>query len=234
MIAPPIHHLHMHVALRAARKAFKEIRHQFSLQIAYQRHIHLIIHRISRPPAEVDSSDRQRLIHRHHKIPGTHDALLIAQRNPECLTQRDAYILHRVVLVDIEIALAHQRQIEPAMPRKQLQHVIEKPYPRLDRVHALPIDHQRQRDLRLRRIALDCPSPHRIFARAHAHSPFNFARCTMATTTVAVISPIQTPSSTGCPFNSTGPPLIAPADAHNTTTLFRCGLKGSSLPVLSS
>ena len=57
--------------------------------------------------------------------------------------------------VDIQVADALQLQIESAMPRKQLEHVIEEADPRRNGIAALSIDIQSQGDLRLRRIALD-------------------------------------------------------------------------------
>ena len=41
------------------------------------------------------------------------------------LAERDAEILDRVVLIDVEIAVGLDAQVEGAMPRDQLQHVIE-------------------------------------------------------------------------------------------------------------
>src|SRR6266478_7497866 len=66
------------------------------------------------------------------------------------------------MLIDIQIARTLQRQIEPAMPRKQLQHVIKKPNPRRHLVDTLPIDRQLQCNLRLGRISSDRCCPHTL------------------------------------------------------------------------
>ena len=43
------------------------------------------------------------------------------------LTHDDSDILHRVVFVDIDVALGLDRQIEESMFRHQLQHMVEEP-----------------------------------------------------------------------------------------------------------
>jgi hypothetical protein len=53
------------------------------------------------------------------------DALHIAQRLFHCLTQRDANILGGVVLVDMQIALGPDRQVDPRMPRQEIEHMVK-------------------------------------------------------------------------------------------------------------
>ena len=57
-------------------------------------------------------------------------------------TQRDADVLDGVVLVDVEIAAGVHVQIEAAMPRDQIEHVIEKTDARVIREPALAVDVQ--------------------------------------------------------------------------------------------
>ena len=57
-----------------------------------------------RPPAEIDGGDRERFVHRHDEIPGAVDAASVAERLRDRLAERDAEILDRVMLVDVEIA----------------------------------------------------------------------------------------------------------------------------------
>ena len=157
----------MDVGLRATRKAVKEVRDQLGLQVADDWHIDQRLDNISCTPGEIDSADGERLIHRHHKVSRAQDALLVAQRLRKRLAQRDADVLHRVVLVHVEVADALQRQVEPAVSSKQLQHVVEEPDAGAHRVLTRAIDVQPQRDLRLRRIALD---------RADALRPYRLRR----------------------------------------------------------
>ena len=78
-----------------------------------------------RPAAEIDRRDRERLVHRHHEVAGAVDAAAVAERLRHRLAERDAEILDGVVLVDVEIAGRLHRQVEPAVRREQLQHVVE-------------------------------------------------------------------------------------------------------------
>ena len=79
-----------------------------------------------RPPAEIDGGDGQRFVHRHDEIAGTIDAAPIAERRPDGFAERDADVFHRVMLIDVEIAGGRDLEIEAAMPRDEIEHVIEK------------------------------------------------------------------------------------------------------------
>src|SRR6202453_3078426 len=154
MIRAPIHRLHMHIRLGAPSKAIEEVSQQLALKISHQAHLHLVIDDIGHPPTQVHRSHCQRLIHGHHKISGAHDALLISESLAKRFAQRDPHIFYSVMLIDIQIAGALQRQIETAVPSKQVQHVIEEPNPRRHLVNTLPIHNEFQRNLRLSRIPL--------------------------------------------------------------------------------
>src|SRR5690606_37246620 len=52
-------------------------------------------------------------------------ALLVADRLGECLAQRDADVLDRVMSIDMQVALGGDADIHHAMPRDLIQHVIE-------------------------------------------------------------------------------------------------------------
>ena len=71
-----------------------------------------VVDHVGGAPAQVDRSGGQRLIHRHQKIAGAQNPFLIAQRLRKCLSQSDTDVLHRVVLIDIQIALTNQIEIE--------------------------------------------------------------------------------------------------------------------------
>ena len=68
------------------------------------------------------------------------DAALVAQRFRDRLPKRDAAILHRVMLIDMKIAVCMKRDIDARMPRKLLQHVIEETNTGGDRKSAGPIE----------------------------------------------------------------------------------------------
>src|SRR5581483_9012083 len=93
----------------------------------------------------------------------------IAQRLRYRLAERDADVFHRVVLIDIEIALGVERQIERAVPREQLQHVIEEADAGADLIPAAAFNRQLQADLRFFGLALNYASAHKTSSSAAMH-----------------------------------------------------------------
>jgi hypothetical protein len=65
--------------------------------------------------AEINRDHSHGFVHGHEEVSGSKDAAFAAQSFIECLTKYDAYVLHRVVLIDIEIATGLELQIEAAM-----------------------------------------------------------------------------------------------------------------------
>ena len=119
-----------------------------------------------RPAAQVERDDGQRLVHRHDEVAGAVDAAAIAQRLRHRFAERDAEVLDRVMLIDVEIAGGLDVEVEGAVPREQLQHVIEKPDAGRDGIAAASLDRQLQLDLRLVRLAIDHCAPHRYSSMA--------------------------------------------------------------------
>src|SRR5262245_10731532 len=147
-----VEHVHVHVGPRARCEPFEEVVYELGLQVANLWRFHLQVHNRVRTTAEIDSGDGERLIHRHHEIARTIDAFPVAQRLQERLAERDTDIFDRVVLVDVEIALGLQREIEAAVAREQLQHVIEEADAGADVVASLAVNGQPSLDL-----GLSCP-----------------------------------------------------------------------------
>src|SRR6185295_2713420 len=108
------------------------------------------------------------------------DALARAERLRHRLAERDAEVLDGVVLIDVEIAGRVDPQIEGAVARDELQHVIEEADAGAHAVLALALEAERQRDLRLGRPAID-------YRAAHSTSSITAtARCVCSTTPVAM------------------------------------------------
>jgi len=66
-----------------------------------------------------------------------------------------------VMLIDVEIAARLDAEIEGAMTRHQLQHVIEKPDAGAHRVLSATVERDPQADLRLVRAPIDYGAAHR-------------------------------------------------------------------------
>ena len=95
-----------------------------------------------RATAQVDRHHGERLVHRHDEIAGAVDALAIAERLQHRLAEHDADVFDRVVLIDVEIAGGLERQVEAAVTREQLEHVIEEADAGADVVPAAAVDDQ--------------------------------------------------------------------------------------------
>src|SRR4030095_3081769 len=126
------------------------------MQLAHLCRFLLQVHDRVRTSAQIDGGESERLVHRHHEVARAIDAFPVAERLAERLAERDAYVLHRVVLVNVEIALCLQREIEAAVACEQLEHVIEEANTGADAVAPLPINGQPPFDVGLGRSPIEC------------------------------------------------------------------------------
>ena len=78
-----------------------------------------------RPPGNVDRGARHRLVHRQMHVGVAGDALHVAERLLQRGAERDADVLDRVVLVDVEVALGLDGDVDQAVAGDLLQHVVE-------------------------------------------------------------------------------------------------------------
>src|SRR5688572_5581153 len=150
-----VEHLGVHVGARARGEAVEEVVDQLALQIADHPYLHLQIDHRMWPAAQVDSDDGEGFVHWHHEVAGAVDAFAIAERLQQGFTEHDADVFDRVVLVHVEIARRLECQIEAAVPREQLEHVIEEPDAGPDVIAAAAVDCQRAFNLRLGRLAIE-------------------------------------------------------------------------------
>ena len=79
-----------------------------------------------RAPRDIERGARQRLVHRQIGMGIARNAAHVAKRFRHGKAQRNAAILNRVMLVDMQVALGGQRDIDARMARELLQHMIEK------------------------------------------------------------------------------------------------------------
>ncbi len=78
-----------------------------------------------RTTGDVERDAGQRLVHRGERIAVAADAALVAQRLRHRLADRDAGVLHRMMLVDMQIALRADVKVDQRVAGELLQHVIE-------------------------------------------------------------------------------------------------------------
>ena len=77
------------------------------------------------PSGEIDDCAGQGLVHRDVGRTVPRDERFVAERLSKGLSQRDSHVLDGVVLVHVQVPLAPDVQIEPAVTREQGEHVIE-------------------------------------------------------------------------------------------------------------
>src|SRR6185503_17365893 len=105
------------------------------------------VHQI-RAVTKVDYGRGQGLFRRYTCRGVAPHALLRSHRLVEGLTQANAHILHRVVIVDIEVPRGMYFQIIKPMPRDHAEHMIEKRNPRMESVDTATIQVERHPDVR--------------------------------------------------------------------------------------
>src|ERR1700741_711646 len=155
MIRSAIEHLDVHTCACPACESLEEIVHKFSLQVADKTHANFRIHLRRCAPAEINCCKPQCLIHRHQEITGAQNAALGAKRLVKELTQHDADVLNRVVLVDVKVALRTQLKIESTMVRKQFKHVIEESHASRNLLTTLSVDEERGADIGFLSLTVD-------------------------------------------------------------------------------
>ena len=84
------------------------------------------------PAGEVDHDPGQRLVERRVGVAEAADAAPIAQRLVDGGAQGQRAVLGRVVVVDVEVALAVELEVEPAVLGQRGQHVVEEAQAGLD------------------------------------------------------------------------------------------------------
>ncbi len=117
---------------------------------AAKRHVHV------QPGAarEIDHHARQRFVQRHVGMAVARQAGLVADRLGHGQAQRDAHVFHRVVAVDVQVALGLDVEVDQAVARHLVEHVVEEADPGRQFGLARAVEIHAHADLRLFRIAL--------------------------------------------------------------------------------
>src|ERR1700722_86117 len=160
MAGTAVEHAHMDVGASAARKAFEEIVHKFRLQITDARSTDFRLHDRHCTAAEIYGGQSEGLVHGHQEVASPQDAAPVAQSAVKDLSERNAHVLHGVVLIYIQVSAGGNLQIETAVPCKEFQHVVEKTDSGCDLVLTAALDAQINADLRFSRLAVDACLPH--------------------------------------------------------------------------
>src|SRR5262249_38682318 len=98
--------LNVNICPSPAREALEEIVGQLRLEIANQAGANLCVYHRNRSSAQINRGHSQGFIHSHQEVSGAEDSFAISERLIERFAQRDTYILHAVMLIDIQVAMA--------------------------------------------------------------------------------------------------------------------------------
>src|SRR6516225_6031818 len=142
-------------------EALEEILDQFGLELPDGPRSEVRLDDAKRAAAKIDGCGGQCFVHGHQEISCAENAALRSERGVDRFTEGDADVLDGVVLVNLEIAGGLETQIEAAVARDEIQHVIEETNSRRDVRLAAAIEAEAQIDLRLFGVALNvCISEH--------------------------------------------------------------------------
>jgi hypothetical protein len=155
VIGAAVHDYGVQVCSGVVSKASKEIFEQFNLEIAYMHNVDLQIEEQRGTAAQVNGDDGKGFVHGLDEVAGAIDAEAVSQCLREEVTQDDADVFDRMMLVNVEIAMSRKGEIEGAVLGEKLQHMVEEADASRDLVTARAINVERSRDLRFLGIPLD-------------------------------------------------------------------------------
>jgi hypothetical protein len=112
------------------------------------------------PRRQVEGCVHARLVHHQRKGAVAPDAALVAERFGQGLAQCDAHILHRVVVVDVQIARGRDRQVDQGVARQLIEHVVEEAHAGLVGINPCPVEVYLDGNLGLRGFAGDLGAAH--------------------------------------------------------------------------
>src|SRR4029453_5714574 len=90
VVGSAVEHLDVDVRARTLGEAFEEILDELGLQIADARDLQCEIDDGVRAAGQIDGGHGERLVHRHHEVPGAVDAAPRSERGADRLAERDA------------------------------------------------------------------------------------------------------------------------------------------------
>lgn len=107
-------------------QTMEKFREQIDIELPDRRPREIAMHLQTRPPGEINHHPRQRLIKRHVTVSVAGQSLFVAPRLGQSLTKRDTDIFHRMMGIDMKIALGVDIQINQTMTGDLVKHVIKK------------------------------------------------------------------------------------------------------------
>ena len=104
-----------------------------------------------RAAGDVERARRARLVHRHDGVAVADDPRPVAERLRQRLAEHQAGVLDRVVRAGLQVAADVDVEVQPAVAREQVEHVVEEADARAARAQAGAVERERRRGCRSRR-----------------------------------------------------------------------------------
>ncbi len=158
------------VSLRRARDRPEELLREVGVETLDRAGRQVALEDAQRPAGDVDDGGGARLVHRHGRLAVARDPAAVAERLVERLPEDDPDVLDRVVRTGLQVAARRYVQVERAVARERVEHVVEEPDARRPLSLAAAVQPELEPDVGLVRLARDvCGSGH---ARRSIDSPW--------------------------------------------------------------
>ena len=144
------------------RQRTHELDRQAGVVLTAHRLRHGCVEHEVRAAGDIQRAETERLVHRHERLSETRDTRLVTDALRQCLTERDAAVLDRVMTVHLEVALAGERETEAGMHGKAVQHMVEKTDAGVDLAFAA-LERQLERNVGFLGLSFDFSGSHRCF-----------------------------------------------------------------------
>ena len=144
------------------RQRTHELDRQTGVVLTAHRLRHGCVEHEVRAAGDIQRAETERLVHRHERLSETRDTRLVTDALRQCLTERDAAVLDRMVTIHLEVALAGERETEAGMHGKAVQHMVKKADAGVDPAFAA-LERQLERNVGFLGFPFDFSGSHRCF-----------------------------------------------------------------------
>src|SRR4051812_351982 len=134
-------------------EALKELVYQVYVELSDQRTREIDAELQTRTARQVNHYPCQGFIQRNVSVTVAANADFVSQRLGDRLPQCNTHILDRVMRIDLQVSGGDDIQVQHAVARDLIQHVVEKPDTGLERRLAGAVQIDLDTDLRLQRVA---------------------------------------------------------------------------------
>lgn len=146
----------MEVHARMNSRGLEEVADEIGSESTDTRCVPLGLEDTVRPAAQIDDDKGQTFVHRYVAVGCAHNARAFTQTLTDGLSQADTHILHRVVLIDVQVTPGLECEVEETMMGEEYQHMVEKADAGIDIRLSRAIEFEREADIGLICGAVDC------------------------------------------------------------------------------